>query len=149
MEPTETDKLELRQLVDAYALCIDQKDVDAAAALFTVGGRLVTTFSPATPEQPIVRTGRDAIAAAVRSGLARYLSTTHMVGGHVVRPGSDHVTGVTTCIAHHVYESQGIRRMLVMALHYHDTYGREGRHWLFAERRLERHWHRDDVFENA
>jgi hypothetical protein len=148
MEPTETDKLELRQLVDAYALRIDQRDVDEAASLFTVGGRLVATFAPATPEEPIIRTGREEIAAALQSGLARYSSTTHMVGGHVVHPGSDHITGVTTCIAHHIYESQGVRRMLVMALHYHDTYGREGRHWLFAERRLVRDWHRDEVFDN-
>ncbi len=149
MEPTETDKLELRQLVDAYALWIDQKDVDLAAALFTVGGRLVTTFPPATAEQPIVRTGRDEIATALRGGLARYATTTHMVGGHVVHPGSDLVTGVTTCIAHHIYESEGVRRMLVMALHYHDIYGREGRHWLFAERRLVRDWHRDEAFGDA
>ncbi len=141
MTLTTEDRLELRSLVDAYADAVDRNDPAGVAALFLPGGRLVVP-DPSDPAHPLsVRTGRDEIVTAL-ARLGRYRALTHVVGGQVLAEGVLPVAGVTTCLAHHVYERQG-RRLLVMGIRYHDTFGRESRSWRFAERRLEIGW-RDD-----
>lgn len=150
MEEESIDRLELRELVDAYARALDRRDPAAVAALFVEDGRLVTTFPPGSEEVPLVRTGRAAIADALGRGLSRYHATTHVIANHVVdlrpSPDSNTVNGETSCLAHHVYQGPGARRILVMALRYHDSYVRathEPRHWRFAERRLVLEWSED------
>jgi len=136
------DRVALRQLVDAYATAVDHGDPAAVAALFAPDGRLVS--HPDDAAAPLVRTGRHAIASALTRGLARYLATTHLVGGQVVTVDGEAATGETTCVAHHVYaDADGRRRMLVMAVRYHDRYVRHGPAWLFAERRLHFDWRED------
>jgi hypothetical protein len=90
-----------------------------------------------------VRTGRAEIAAALVAGLARYIGTTHIVGGQVVELDGDRATGDTVCLAHHLYERDGTRRLLVMAVRYQDTYARTSGTWRFGERQLRLDW-RDD-----
>ena len=140
---TEGVRFELRELVDSYALGVDRKQVREVAALFTAEGRLVTTFGPGTPETPVVRTGTDDITAALTEGLARYLCTTHIVGAHRAVVTADSVTGETSCLAHHVYERAGERRLLVMAVRYEDCFALQSGRWRFAERRLSVDWRTD------
>ena len=138
------DRVALRLLVDNYASAVDHKDVPAVVGLFSPGGRLVSHFGPGTRREPIVRTGRDDIAAALDAGLASYLSTTHVVGGQAVVLDGDAASGETTCLAHHVYDGEdGGRRLLVLAVRYADRYVRDGGAWYFAERQLRLDW-RDD-----
>ncbi len=79
------------------------------------------------------------------AGLERYLGTTHLVGGQVldIEDDGEHASGETVCLAHHVYERDGVRRLLVMAVRYEDRYVREAGAWRFAERQLRLDW-RDD-----
>ena len=141
------DRMALRALVDAYAGHVDRRDAAAAAALFTDGGRLVSRLHDAAGDAPIVRRGRDEIAAALVAGLDRYVVTTHVVGGQTVTIEGDRATGDTICLAHHVYESAGSRRMLVMAVRYTDTYARRPGGWGFAERQLHLDWREDRAME--
>jgi uncharacterized protein (TIGR02246 family) len=137
------DRIAIRGLVDAYARSVDRRDTTAVAGLFSPDGRLVSHFGPGTAEAPIVRTGRDEIAAVLVQGLARYLATTHVVGGQVVDLAGDRATGETTCLAHHVYDRDGERRLLVIAVRYDDDFVRDGGAWYFAERRLRLDWRED------
>lgn len=137
------DKVALRELVDTYARDVDRGDTDAVAALFTGEGRLIAHFYAWPDGVSPVRTGRAEIAAALVAGLAPYLGTTHIVGGQVVELDGDRATGDTVCLAHHLYERDGARRLLVMAVRYQDTYARQGGRWRFAERQLRLDW-RDD-----
>jgi ketosteroid isomerase-like protein len=135
------DRLALRSLVDAYAEAVDRKDAEAVAALFAPDGRMVVP----DPERPGAvlgdRSGRAEILDAL-GHLDRYTELTHVVGGQVLRAGPV-VTGVTTCVANHVYDRHGETRLLVMGIHYRDTYARDGDEWCFAERDLRIGW-RDD-----
>lgn len=140
---TVEDRLALRGLVDRYASAVDRRDVPGAAALFSAEGRLVAHFGPGTDDDPVVRTGRDDVAAALEAGLARYQATTHLVGGHVVELDGDTAAGETTCLAHHVYDRAGERRLYVIAVRYADRYERGPGGWLFAERRLRLDWSDD------
>jgi hypothetical protein len=143
------DRLALRSLVDAYADAVDRKDAGGVAALFTPEGRLVVP-DPADPDRPLtIRVGRDQIVDAL-GRLQRYDALTHVVGGQLLAAAgagltASHVTGVTTCLANHVYEREGVRRLLVMGIHYHDTYARHEGAWRFAERSLAIGWRDDRV----
>ena len=145
--PTVVDRVALRDLVDAYARAVDRRDVSAVAALFTADGRLVSRLHDTGGDAPIVRQGHDEITAALTAGLDRYLLTTHVVGGQVVTIDGDRATGDTVCLAHHVYEKGGARRMLVMAVRYADIYARQAGGWGFAERQLTLDWREDRALE--
>jgi uncharacterized protein (TIGR02246 family) len=141
------DRAALRDLVDSYARHVDRRDAVAVAALFTPEGRLVTRLPHAGGAAPIVRQGRDEIAAALAAGLDRYVTTTHVVGGQVVAIDGDGATGDTVCLAHHVYDNAAGRRMLVWAVRYTDTYARQPGGWGFAERQLHLDWTEDRALE--
>jgi hypothetical protein len=140
-----TARMALRQLVDAYARHVDRRDTEAVAQLFSATGRLVAHFYLGPDGSPNVRQGRDEIGAALVAGLERYLGTTHVVGGQVVEldPDGSRALGETVCLAHHVYERDGERRLLVMAVRYEDDYVFESGAWRFASRQLRLDW-RDD-----
>ncbi|HXQ58819.1 MAG TPA: nuclear transport factor 2 family protein [Acidimicrobiales bacterium] len=142
------DRMALRDLVDAYAFHVDHRDAEAVAELFTADGRLVSRLHKEGADAPIVRTGRREIAGALVAGLDRYIATTHIVGGQVVDIDDDGATGDTVCLAHHVYDSAGARRMLVMAVRYTDTYARQPEGWGFAERQLQLDWREDRPLED-
>jgi hypothetical protein len=133
----------LRLLVDTYARDVDRRDTAAVAALFSERGRLVAHFGPRVGGMPAVRTGRADIEDALVEGLRRYEATTHVVGGQVVAIDGDSAQGETVCLAHHIYERAGERRLLVLAVRYEDTFVREDGEWRFAERALRLDW-RDD-----
>jgi uncharacterized protein (TIGR02246 family) len=140
------DRLALRALVDTYAEAVDRKDADAVAALFASDGRLVVP-DPERPGEVLGdRSGRAEILDAL-GHLQRYTELTHVVGGQVLRDGPV-VTGVTTCVANHVYDRHDETRLLVMGIHYHDTYGREGDGWCFAERDLRIGWRDDRILSS-
>jgi len=140
-------RLAIRELVDAYALGVDRKAADDVASLFAREGRLVSLFGPGSPQSPFVRQGRERIATALSRGLAVYLSTTHIVGSHGAEVSGDRASGETRCLAHHVYERDGLSRLLVMAVHYGDRYLLEDGRWCFEERRLSVDWRNDTVLE--
>jgi uncharacterized protein (TIGR02246 family) len=142
------DRMALRDLVDAYARHVDRREAQAGASLFTDDGRLVSRLHHAGGDAPIVRQGRDEIASAL-AFLDRYVVTTHVVGGQTVvfDATGDSATGDTVCLAHHVYESDGERRMLVMAVRYVDSYVRQPGGWAFAERQLTLDWREDRAME--
>jgi hypothetical protein len=137
------DRVALRHLVDSYARYVDRRDADAVAGLFTTDGRLVSHMNGGAGAAPIERRGRADIAAALVAGLGRYLCTTHIVGGQVVHVDGDRATGETTCLAHHLYERDTGRRMLVLAVRYEDTFVRGAGSWAFDRRELRLDW-RDD-----
>jgi uncharacterized protein (TIGR02246 family) len=136
-------RVALRLLVDTYAHHVDRADTDAVAELFAEDGKLVAHFYAGPDGTPPVRTGRAEIRAALVAGLERYLGTTHVVGGQVVEIDGDRAAGETVCLAHHIYERDGARRLLVMAVRYDDTFVRRSGTWRFAERQLRLDW-RDD-----
>jgi uncharacterized protein (TIGR02246 family) len=141
------DRTALRDLVDAYARHVDRGETESVAALFTADGRLVSRLHGAG-DAPIVRRGREEIGAALVAGLERYVTTTHIVGGQVVTIDGDRATGDTVCLAHHLYDSAGTRRMLVMAVRYADTFSRRPGGWEFAERQLRLDWRQDRPLED-
>jgi uncharacterized protein (TIGR02246 family) len=124
---TPADRLELQDLVQRYAACVDDRDLDAAAALFALDAVLVPAHGPEA-------VGRSAIRAAL-GRLDRLAVTAHELVGQVVdRTGPHAATGRVTCIAHHVSQERDDH---VWHLVYRDTYRRINGRWLFARRVLD------------
>ena len=134
------DRLAVRGLVDAYALCVDGDDPGSAAELFTPEGEL-RIFNRGQSEAVRERIGREAIAAAM-AGLGRYDTTLHVVANHVVELDGDVASGVTYCLAHHVRDVEGPDGVTgpfdyVMAIRYLDRFVRTDEGWRIAQRHLQ------------
>ncbi len=134
------DRLALRGLVDAYALCVDGDDPGSAAELFTPDGEL-RIFNRGVSDAVRERIGREAIATAM-TGLGRYDTTLHVVANHVVELDGDTATGETYCLAHHVRDVEGPDGVTgpsdyVMAIRYLDRFERTDEGWRIARRHLQ------------
>jgi uncharacterized protein (TIGR02246 family) len=129
------DVLALRALVQQYARGADTRDAARFVDAFTDDGRLVTSRGEILDHDVLV---------TLAPALARYRATMHLVGDHdVVFDGDDLAHGTTACQASHVYAADGIDRVHVMQIVYHDRYVREPRGWRIAERRLDVVWTED------
>jgi len=138
--PELQDRLELRQLVEAYAHGADRREAEAMALLFTEDGRLVIyAGEPGASPPTAQRTGRAEIGAAM-TRLGRYVSTTHLLGQQSVVLDGDRATGETYCLAHHITDRDGQRSIYIMSIRYLDQYARVDGTWLIAERVLAVDW---------
>lgn len=129
------DRLDLTELASRYAVCVDARDFDGVAALFTEDGVLV---SPEHGElDPTVEAvGRDGVHATMAqlAGLSR---TFHEVAGVVLDPIDDVTArGKVTCVAHHVTQRKGEWTDLTWHLRYEDRYRRTPEGWLISRRVL-------------
>jgi len=138
------DRAELRDVVQTYAHGADRRRPDLVASMFTPEGRLVVHRDPGSTEPPAVRTGRAEIAKALAS-LERYIATTHLIANQLVEftPDGDRADAETYCVAHHIYESCGVRRDRVMSIRYLDTFARTDEGWRIETRTLHCDWVED------
>ena len=130
------DRMEIRDLVDAYARHADRVDNEAAAALFTPQGTL-RIFDRGKTEPTRERIGREAIAAAF-AGLSRYEVTLHVVANHYVELAGDEASGETYCLAHHIHlNDDGSPLDYMMGIRYLDRYRRLDEGWRIELRELQ------------
>ena len=130
------DRVELRGLVDAYAVAADRRDGDAIADLFSSDGALQLFDQPDITRAPIdVRESRAALVAGPRR-LDRYLSTSHFVGQQVLEIRSLGVTGTVYCLANHLYRDGDQVMSFVVHVRYLDDYVRSDGTWRFRLRRV-------------
>ena len=72
-------RLEIRELVDAYAHCADRRDAKGQMSLFTKDTRFVV-FMDAGSENPSIELNRREDLAPVFDELNKYEVTTHFMG---------------------------------------------------------------------
>ena len=120
------------------------RDTDAVARLFTADGRLVAHFHPGARRvaHGAHRSHRDRRRAGGGLGPLPRRRRTWWVARSSTST-DERARGETVCLAHHVYERDGVRRLLVMAVRYQDDFVCESGTWRFAERQLRLDW-RDD-----
>jgi SnoaL-like domain len=137
--PEAADRLEIRELVDAYAHCADRRDTKGQMSLFTKDTHFVV-FMDARSEKPSTELNRREDLAPVFDELNKYEVTTHFMGQSTVVLDGDRATGETYCIAHHVSASEGERTLFIASLRYYDVFAKVEGKWLFAERKLMVDW---------
>jgi hypothetical protein len=128
------DRLAIRELVEAYAHCADQRDAQGQRSLFTADTHLVVYMNAKDPTPSQERHSREALAP-VFADLHKYTAATHFVGQSTVCTlGNDRATGEAYCLAHRVTVDGEKRRLVVASLRYADTFVKMDGAWLFAER---------------
>ena len=135
----QTDRLAIRELVDAYAHCADRRDAKGQKALFTTDTHFVVYMEGQGSEPTQVLDGREALTP-VFDDLNRYQATMHFNGQSTVTFDGDGATGMTYCIAHHLFTDDGERRLMIAWLRYDDRFVKADGAWLFAERKLYVDW---------
>ena len=134
------DRLSIRELVDAYAHCADQRDAEGQMALFTVDTSFLVFMDPASAEPTQELHGRESLAP-VFDDLNRYAATMHFNGQSTVALDGDRADGESYCLAHHLSVAEdGQRTLMVASIRYLDEFRKLGGQWFFAERRLMVNW---------
>jgi ketosteroid isomerase-like protein len=134
------DRLSIRELVDAYAHCADQRDAEGQMALFTEDTSFLVFMDPASAEPAQELHGRESLAP-VFDDLNRYVATMHFNGQSTVALDGDRATGESYCLAHHLsVADDGQRTLMVASIRYLDVFAKQGGQWFFAERRLMVNW---------
>ena len=133
------DRLEIRELVDAYAHCADRRDAKGQMALFTEDTHFVV-FMDSRSEKASMEFDRREDLAPVFDELNKYEVTTHFMGQSTVTVEGERATGETYCIAHHVSASEGKRTLFIASLRYYDVFAKVDGKWLFAERKIMVDW---------
>jgi hypothetical protein len=141
ISPTEAaDRLAIRELVEAYALCADRRDARGQMALFTSDTHFVVYMNAKDPTPSMEMHSREALAP-VFADLNKYDATTHFVGQSTIFTlTGDRATGEAYCLAHHVTVEGGKRRLMIASLRYLDAFAKTEGVWLFSERRLYVDW---------
>jgi hypothetical protein len=133
---SESDLVELRRLVDAYADAVDRLDEQGFPALFAASGSLVVQ----SDDGPVEDQWNGADVVGSFELLRPYDRTFHHVGGALFEPSDDGASGRVTCLAHHYQKTANGPVDLVMMIRYHDHYSREDTGWRFARRRVAIQW---------
>lgn len=137
-EPTASRSLEERlaevearqaiaELTGRYNFCVDGRDLDGAAALFTEGA------SFGSKDGAMRAVGRDAIVRQFRARFVMMGASNHVAHDHVVWfEGTARARGRLSVHAE-VWRNE---RAMVTAMTYEDTYEKSTGLWYFAERLL-------------
>ncbi len=133
------DRLEIRELVDAYAHCADRRDANGQMSLFAKDTHFIV-FMNAKSEKPSIEMNRREDLAPVFDELNKYEVTTHFNGQSIIVLDGDHATGETYCIAHHVSASEWKQTLFIASLRYNDVFAKVDGKWLFAERKIIVDW---------
>ena len=135
-----SDRLAIRELVEAYAHCADRRDAKGQMALFTEDTHFVVFMNAKDPKPSMDLHSRDALEP-VFADLNKYDATTHFVGQSTIFTlSADRATGEAYCLAHHVTVDGEKRRLMIASLRYYDTFVKRDGGWLFAERQLYVDW---------
>jgi hypothetical protein len=131
------DRIELRALVDRYAVAADTRDRDGFVGAFTGDGVLAVGAD--------VELRGAQIAAPLDYLDAHYERTMHFVGNHDVTLAGDAAHGVVYCLAHHLSRRDGELVDTAMAARYEDDYVRTETGWRIARRAVTIDWEEDRV----
>jgi ketosteroid isomerase-like protein len=134
------DRLAIRELIDAYAHCADQRDAQGQMALFTPDTHFVVFMDARDPEPTQELRGRDSLAP-VFDNLNSYVATMHFNGQSTIELNGSQASGESYCLAHHLSaDDDGQRTLMVASIRYLDQFVKQDGQWFFAERRLMVNW---------
>ena len=133
------DRIEIRELIEAYAHCADRRDAKGQMALFTDDTIFIVYMDSRSKEPSYTLTGRESLRP-VFENLRNYDTTTHFLGQSTLRLAGDKATGESYCLAHHLSMVDGQRTLMIASLRYQDEFVRQQEQWLFAKRILLVDW---------
>jgi hypothetical protein len=141
ISPSEAaDRLEIRELIEAYAHCADRRDANGQMSLFNADTHFVVYMNAKDTKPSQELHSRESLGP-VFADLNQYAATMHFVGqSTILSLTADRGTGEAYCLAHHLTVNGNNRRLMVASLRYYDTFVKMDGSWLFAERLLYVDW---------
>ena len=134
------DRIAIRELIDQYAYCADTRDAQGQMALFTEDTRFIV-FMDAKSSEPTQVINKRADLFPVFDNLNTYRATMHFNGQSTVLQLNDNTaTGIAYCIATHQTIKDGVQKLMVANIKYHDSFVKQNGKWFFAERKLMVDW---------
>jgi SnoaL-like domain len=133
-------RMDLRRLVDEYAIAADGFENERYAGLFTEDATFTATAAGAT--EPFITAHGRAEIARVPDANRVFEQTFHDVANHVVEIDGDRATGVVYCLGRHLLPASesGVQEALVLPVRYYDEYVKTDAGWRFASRRIQFTW---------
>lgn len=122
------DRAELAELIARYALAVDDRDIEAIAALFTPDGAF------RSQDGVMNARGTEAVLEQFRGRFRALKLSNHFSHDHVFQFGADPDAATGLITAHAEVWRNG--RALIGALRYQDSYRRHQGRWCFADRLL-------------
>ncbi len=133
-------RIAIRELIDNYGYYADRREAQKQAALYTENAIMeIYRGEPDTSKPVAILKGRKELEEAFK-GLKIYDMTFHLNGQNTIKFSGDSATGRVYCLAHHIFVENGKRMLLVMGIHYYDTYVHRNNQWLFSQRKLIIEW---------
>jgi SnoaL-like domain len=120
-----TDRLAIRELVDAYAYCADRRDAAGQMALFTENTDFLVFMDSSSPTPTQQLRGRAALAP-VFADLNQYQATMHFNGQVTTMLDGERAAGVAYCFAHHVKVDGPTCTLMIAAIRYLDSFVKQG-----------------------
>ena len=134
-----SDRLAIRELVDAYAYCADRRDATGQMALFTEDTEFLVYMDSRSPTPTQHLRGRNALAP-VFDDLNQYQATMHFNGQSTTVLDGDRASGVAYCLAHHLKVDGSARSLMIAAIRYLDSFVKQDGAWFFGQRKLMVDW---------
>jgi ketosteroid isomerase-like protein len=122
------DRARIQDLIAAYAIAVDDRDLDAVVSMFTEDGEFVRSG--------VTSRGRDAIRDFYRDAVDRYILTLHQPLSDLISLDGDHARGLLTGRAELALDGT----LVLASYRYSDEYIRCGDDWLFTRRDLRFHY---------
>ncbi len=134
------DRLAIRNLIDQYAYCADTRDAQGQMDLFTEDTRFIV-YMDAKSSVPTQNISKRSDLLPVFDNLNTYRATMHFNGqSTVLQLSDDTATGIAYCIAHHQTINEGVQKLMIANIKYHDSFVKKSGKWLFAQRKLMVDW---------
>ncbi len=132
------NRLLLRELVDSYAVSVDNRDTERFVSLFLADGVLIV-YEPDVPDAVVTFTGPDELRT-VMNLLQNFGTTFHVMANHLCQIDGDTASGEVYCLANHLLKGNSGLINLCMYIRYFDTYSLTADGWRFAQRKVKRQW---------
>jgi hypothetical protein len=133
--------IEIRALVDAYAVAMDDTDMDAFPRLFVPDGKLVVRAPDRQKPLGTFRgPGADGVALVAKLMSELYQSTLHNITTFRVQFDGDEARGSTYCLAYHVVAGDDGGALETLGVRYEDHFVRTPDGWRFQTRDATRLW---------
>ncbi|MEV0282135.1 nuclear transport factor 2 family protein [Streptomyces sp. NPDC050610] len=130
-----SDRLEIQELLVAYATAIDSKDFDSLDRIFTEDAHIDYTAFGA------IAGTRAEMKEFLTSSMAQFAACQHLIGNPEIRFDGDRATGRVMCLNALGFPTEsGDPRIALLGMWYIDEYTRTPAGWRISRRSQERSW---------
>ena len=133
------DRIAVRELIDQYAFCADNRDARGQMAIFTGDTNFEVYMDEKLQAPSQVVRGRKNLFP-VFDDLNQYFSTMHFNGQSTINVAGDRAIATTYCRAYHLKVQDDLQKFMIAGIRYYDIMVKQDGGWFFAERKLKVCW---------